>query len=107
VSDDDPGRLKPGDLARTPFETNTVVRVVEIEAANRVYGPTVRIEFLEDFRGYPKGSLGRYPLRELQKVERPTIGPDGLCTCTCGDPCPLGKTGSALRCTAAELGEPA
>jgi len=31
------------------------------------------------------------------------IGEDGRCTCSCGDKCPLGKTGSELRCTEEEL----
>lgn len=31
------------------------------------------------------------------------IGSDGRCTCSCGDPCPLGRAGSALRCTKEEL----
>lgn len=33
----------------------------------------------------------------------PLIGRDSLCTCTCADPCPLGRTGSAYRCTVREL----
>lgn len=36
-------------------------------------------------------------------IERKLIGPDGLCTCSCGDRCPLGKTGSERRCTKEEL----
>ncbi len=31
------------------------------------------------------------------------IGKDGLCTCTCATKCPLGRTGSAMRCTRLEL----
>jgi hypothetical protein len=31
------------------------------------------------------------------------VGPDGLCECSCGDPCPLGKSGMETRCTRAEL----
>ncbi len=32
-----------------------------------------------------------------------TIGKDGRCQCNCANTCPLGKTGSALRCTKEEL----
>lgn len=31
------------------------------------------------------------------------IGSDGLCTCSCGDVCVLGKTGMSCRCTKDEL----
>lgn len=31
------------------------------------------------------------------------IGKDGRCTCSCGDPCPLGRVGSMYRCTKQEL----
>lgn len=31
------------------------------------------------------------------------IGPDGRCTCSCGDKCPLGRRGMELRCTEGEL----
>ncbi len=32
-----------------------------------------------------------------------TFGNDGLCTCSCADICPLGKTGMAPRCNKMEL----
>lgn len=31
------------------------------------------------------------------------IAKDGRCTCSCADPCPLGKVGSMTRCTVEEL----
>lgn len=31
------------------------------------------------------------------------IGPDDLCECTCGDSCPLGRSGMSPRCNALEL----
>lgn len=31
------------------------------------------------------------------------IGKGGLCRCSCGNPCPLGKTGMETRCTPSEL----
>ena len=59
--------LKRGDKARTPFEPSAIVEIVEIEKE------TVIIRFLTDHGGYEKGSLGRYYLSELTKVnESPT-----------------------------------
>jgi hypothetical protein len=33
------------------------------------------------------------------------IGKDGLCRCSGADPCPLGKSGSAVRCSAQQLAD--
>jgi hypothetical protein len=33
------------------------------------------------------------------------FGIDGLCTCNCADPCPLGKVGSVPRCTRDDIDE--
>lgn len=32
-----------------------------------------------------------------------TIGSDGRCQCSCAHKCPLGKSGSMIRCTKEEL----
>ena len=48
-------------------------------------------------------SVGQ-PVPDLTVVAEPVkIASDGRCTCTCADPCPLKKTGSAMRCTVQEL----
>lgn len=39
-------------------------------------------------------------MSETKVVE---IGVDGMCKCSCGDPCPLDKVGMSLRCTEPEL----
>jgi len=40
-----------------------------------------------------------------KRVRAIPIGADGMCTCSCADWCPLGRTGSARRCTKRELEE--
>jgi hypothetical protein len=62
---------KEGDIASTPFEPSGLVKILEIEPAGEIYGVTARVEFIEDHpHGYPKGSEGRYQLKELRKPIR-------------------------------------
>lgn len=42
-------------------------------------------------------------LESYFKMKPIQIAKDGLCTCTCATKCPLGRTGSAMRCTSLEL----
>ncbi len=42
-------------------------------------------------------------LTAIRGLEPVAIGTDGLCRCTCGTLCPLGKTGSATRCSRDQL----
>lgn len=44
-----------------------------------------------------------YRLETLSELGSFIIGPDGRCTCTVTDNCPLRKTGTQDRCTIREL----
>lgn len=60
---------------------------------------------------YPKLKMKSKKDREIQffketgslKKTEVKIGKDGLCTCSCGDFCVLGRAGMALRCSKEEL----
>jgi oligoribonuclease len=48
----------------------------------------------------------KFPVLETVKipeVEKIKMEKDGYCSCNCSTKCPLGKTGSAMRCTRIEL----
>jgi len=46
----------------------------------------------------------RHVRERIAKMDDPiSIGDDNLCRCHCGMPCPLGKTGLAVRCSADQL----
>jgi len=92
--------LPDGDMSR-----EDLIREKRKRGHILVKSPYTNIEYEIDLEQRPYSeSLGyKLILGTPDAPDAIKIGKDGLCLCSCGDPCPLGRRGSELRCTEEEL----
>jgi hypothetical protein len=82
-----------------PLDDNGWMNPEDRDAITDPIADAIRVAVAEDRieRGGPK------PLIVSNAPISMNVGADGLCQCSCADTCPLGKAGSMLRCSIAEL----